>query len=154
MLQTDLDLALGQGQRQAQHMAKLADVPWRPDVEVVRGDLTDPDTLQRACDGVDVVYHLVHAMGTAADFADAERRGAVAMADAVRSNDVSRIVYLGGLHPEGSQLSRHLRSRTEVGRILCGSGATTMVLQAGVVVGAVVAESVGAISNRTAKVQA
>lgn len=116
--------------------AKLDGAPWRSEIEVVQGDLTDPDSLGRACAGIDVAYHLVHAMGTAADFADAEQRGATALADAVRSNDVPRIVYLGGLHPDGAQLSRHLRSRTEVGRILCGSGATTMVLQAGVVVGA------------------
>ena len=120
--------------------AKLEDAPWRSDVEVVQGDLTDPDSLERACggdsDAVDVVYHLVHAMGSADDFAEAERRGAVNMADAARRNGVGRIVYLGGLHPEEARLSRHLRSRTEVGRILCESGVPTMVLQAGVVVGA------------------
>ena len=56
--------------------------PWRDDVEVVRGDLTDAATLDAAFAGVDVVYHLVHAMGTADDFADAERRGAVNVAAA------------------------------------------------------------------------
>ncbi len=120
--------------------AKLEDAPWRSDVEVAQGDLTDPHSLERACGGdsdpVDVVYHLVHAMGSSDDFAEAERRGAVNMADAAARNGVGRIVYLGGLHPEEARLSRHLRSRTEVGRILCESGIPTMVLQAGVVVGA------------------
>ena len=88
--------------------AKLVDAPWRDDVEVVRGDLTDAETLDAAFAGVDVVYHLVHAMGTAADFADAERRGAVNVAAAARRAGVGRIVYLGGLHPEGAPLSRHL----------------------------------------------
>ena len=32
------------------------------------GDLTDPDSLTEAFDGVDVVYYLVHSMGTSKDF--------------------------------------------------------------------------------------
>ena len=97
--------------------AKLDGAPWRSEIEVVQGDLTDPDSLGRACAGIDVAYHLVHAMGTAADFADAEQRGATALADAVRSNDVPRIVYLGGLQPKG-RTSRHLASRGETGELL------------------------------------
>jgi hypothetical protein len=48
---------------------------------------------------------------------------------------VRRLVYLGGLHPDEATLSRHLRSRTEVGEILLASGVPTAVLQAGVVIG-------------------
>ena len=114
---------------------KLAEAPWRDDVEIVRGDLTDAESLDAAFTGVDVVYHLVHAMGTATDFADAEHRGAVNVAAGACRAGVGRIVYLGGLHPEGPELSRHLRSRTEVGRILTSSGVETIVLQAGVIVG-------------------
>lgn len=47
---------------------------------------------------------------------------------------MSRIAYLGALHPDGP-LSRHLRSRVAVGRILLDAGVPTVVLQAGVVVG-------------------
>src|SRR3712207_7364779 len=45
-----------------------------------------------------------------------------------------RIVYLGGLHPDGP-LSPHLESRREVGEILLASGVPTAVLQAAVVLG-------------------
>ena len=116
--------------------AKLDDAPWHDDVEVVQGDLTDAESLDAAFAGIDVVYHLVHAMGTTDDFADAERRGAVNVVAAARRAGVSRIVYLGGLHPEGAPLSRHLTSRTEVGRILSSSGIETIILQAGVIIGA------------------
>jgi hypothetical protein len=47
---------------------------------------------------------------------------------------VRRIVYLGGLHPDGP-LSAHLESRREVGEILLCSGVPTAVLQAAVVLG-------------------
>lgn len=114
---------------------KLADVPWRADVEVAQGDLTDLDSLTAAFDDVDVVYYLAHAMGTSDDFVEAERRAAVNVVTAARAAGVSRIVYLSGLHPDGVELSRHLQSRTAVGEILIDSGIETVVLQAGVVIG-------------------
>ncbi len=115
---------------------KLAAVPWRDDVEVVRGDLADPESLRRAFEGVDVLYYLVHSMGTASDFADAERTAAGNVAAAAKEMGVRRIVYLGGLHPSDAKLSPHLESRTLVGETLMASGVETVVLQAGVVVGA------------------
>ncbi|CAN5608436.1 NAD(P)H-binding protein [soil metagenome] len=114
---------------------KLDDVPWRADVEVAEGDLTDPDTLVEAFDGVDVVYYLAHAMGTSDDFVAAEREAAENVVAAAKKAGVGRIVYLSGLHPSGAELSRHLQSRTAVGDILIDSGIETIVLQAGVVIG-------------------
>ena len=61
---------LGEGHRVralARNPSKLADVPWRERAEVVRGDLGDVDSLEVAFDGVDVVYYLVHSMGTSKD---------------------------------------------------------------------------------------
>ncbi len=114
---------------------KLSDVPWHGDVEVARGDLTDPSSLVEAFDGVDVVYYLAHAMGTSDDFVTAERDAANNVATAAKKAGVRRIVYLSGLHPQGAELSRHLQSRTAVGDILIASGVETIVLQAGVVIG-------------------
>ena len=48
---------------------------------------------------------------------------------------MKRLVYLGGLHPSGADLSPHLRSRVAVGEILLDSGIETVVLQAGIVIG-------------------
>jgi len=114
---------------------KLADVPWRDRIEVARGDLTDADSLTDAFTGVDVVYYLVHSMGTSSDFAAEERRAAQNVVAAAHEAGVRRIVYLSGLHPDGADLSTHLASRTTVGKILIDSGIETIVLQAGVVVG-------------------
>jgi uncharacterized protein YbjT (DUF2867 family) len=117
---------------------RLRDVPWADEVEIVRGDLLDADTLEAAFVGVDIAYYLVHSMTEArgtSGFEDAERRSAENVARAARSAGVSRLVYLGGLHPDDATLSRHLRSRTEVGAVLLASGVPTAVLQAGVVIG-------------------
>lgn len=114
---------------------KLASVPWRDRIEVVQGDLGDAGSLEGAFDDVDVVYYLVHSMGYRKDFATAEGQAAHNVVAAARRAGVRRIVYLGGLHPEKSELSTHLASRTAVGEILIASGIETIVLQAGVVVG-------------------
>jgi uncharacterized protein YbjT (DUF2867 family) len=114
---------------------KLSAVPWRARAEVVRGDLGDAESLTAAFDGVDVVYYLVHSMGTSPDFESEESRSARNVVAAAHRAGVRRLVYLGGLHPSGADLSPHLRSRTAVGDILLDSGIETLVLQAGIVVG-------------------
>ena len=119
----------------ARNPTKLADVPWRGRAEVVRGDLNDVDSLTSAFDGIDVVYYLVHSMGSAKHFATEEDRAVRNVVTAARHTGVRRVVYLSGLHPENTALSTHLQSRTAVGEVLIDSGIETVVLQAGVVIG-------------------
>jgi uncharacterized protein YbjT (DUF2867 family) len=119
----------------ARNPDKISDVPWAPDVEVVRGDLTDPGSLDDACRDIDVVYYLVHSMGGRGEFIESERRSAENLAAAAHRAGVRRIVYVGGLHTDSEQLSTHLRSRSQVGDNLLNSGVPTLVLQAGVVIG-------------------
>ncbi|MFT2817814.1 SDR family oxidoreductase [Leifsonia sp. A12D58] len=114
---------------------RLTDVPWAADVEIAQGDLTDLESVRQACEGVDVLYYLVHSMTSGGDFERMEQLAARNVARAAKEAGVSRIVYLGGLHPDAPKLSPHLRSRAEVGRILLDSGVPTVALQAGVVIG-------------------
>ncbi|OBK45911.1 NAD(P)H-binding protein [Mycobacterium sp. 1081908.1] len=119
----------------ARDPGKLADVPWRDRAEVARGDLGDVESLTAAFDGIDVVYYLVHSMGGSKDFAAEESRAVGNVVAAARRAGVRRMVYLSGLHPEGTKLSEHLESRAAVGEALIDSGIETVVLQAGVVIG-------------------
>ncbi|WP_198655282.1 SDR family oxidoreductase [Streptomyces geranii] len=117
---------------------KLRDHPWAGRVEIVRGDVTDAESTARALDGVDVAYYLVHALGSGRDFEGADRAAARVFGEQARLAGVRRLVYLGGLTPDGvaeSRLSPHLRSRAEVGRILLDSGVPTAVLRAAVIIG-------------------
>ncbi|MGA7054098.1 MAG: DUF2867 domain-containing protein [Mycobacterium sp.] len=114
---------------------KLADVPWRDRAEVACGDLRELDSLITAFDGMDVVYYLVHSMGTSKDFSADETRAVRNVVTAARRTGVRRVVYLSGLHPENSSLSPHLASRKAVGEALVESGIEAVVLQAGVVIG-------------------
>ncbi|OBH56097.1 DUF2867 domain-containing protein [Mycobacterium sp. E2479] len=119
----------------ARNPDKLAQVPWRQQADVARGDLGDVDSLIAAFDGIDVVYYLVHSMGTSKDFVAEETRAVRNVVTAAQRAGVRRVVYLSGLHPENSDLSPHLASRRAVGDALIDSGIETVVLQAGVVIG-------------------
>ncbi len=119
----------------ARHPEALRDRPWSHDIEVVRGDAGDPAAVRTAMEGVHVAYYLVHALGTGRRFESTDRRTALVFGQAARESGVARIVYLGGLYPEGEELSRHLDSRKEVGEILLASGVPTTVLRAAVILG-------------------
>jgi uncharacterized protein YbjT (DUF2867 family) len=93
---------------------RILDRPWAREVEIHIGDLTDPASLHGLGDGITAAYYLVHSMGGGRHFAERDREAALAFADAVQG--VDRVIYLGGLLPEGA--SEHLRSRAEVGRLL------------------------------------
>ncbi|MFJ8650205.1 SDR family oxidoreductase [Streptomyces sp. NPDC093546] len=122
----------------ARSPGKLRDLPWADRVEVVRGDVTDEESVREAMRGVDVAYYLVHALGSGPDFENTDRTAARIFGRCARGAHVRRLVYLGGLTPAGvpeRALSPHLRSRAEVGRILLDSGVPTAVLRAAVVLG-------------------
>jgi uncharacterized protein YbjT (DUF2867 family) len=106
-----------------------------PGVEVVRGDVTDRDSLTAAFSGIDTAYYLVHSLGDASGFEAREHEGAVNFGRAARAAGVRRLIYLGGLGDDRSDLSPHLRSRQEVGRILRESGVPTIELRASIVIG-------------------
>jgi uncharacterized protein YbjT (DUF2867 family) len=114
---------------------RLAGVPWTDGLEIVKGDALDPCTLGPAMDGVDAVYYLVHSIGSGADFARSDRDAASNTAAAAAAAGVGRIVYLGGLVPQGEEASPHLASRAEVGQCFLDGPVPAVVLQAGVIIG-------------------
>ena len=76
-----------------------------PDVPGVRGLAADvTDSLDGALEGVDVVYHLVHSLGSR-DFAELDRRAAENVAAEAERAGVAQIVYLGGLGEDQPGLS-------------------------------------------------
>lgn len=113
----------------------VAAPPWRDRVEVVEGDVSRAGDVRRALNGIRSAWYLVHSMDDKPDFARRDREGAATFASAAKGERVRRIVYLGGIHPTDEELSPHLASRVEVGRILLDSGVPTAVLQAAIVLG-------------------
>jgi uncharacterized protein YbjT (DUF2867 family) len=108
--------------------------PDLPAVRAVAADVTDARSVRRALAGVDVVYHLVHSLGSR-DFADLDRRAAENVAREGERAGVQQIVYLGGLGEERPDLSAHLRSRMETAAALASRSVPVTTLRAAVVVG-------------------
>jgi uncharacterized protein YbjT (DUF2867 family) len=109
------------------------------DVDVVRGDLLTGAGLEEALEGCSTAYYLVHSMEPASgngDFAGRDRRMAENFAEAAARAGVERIVYLGGIVPDGHALSPHLQSRLEVEKILLSAVPASTALRASIVIGA------------------
>ena len=110
-------------------------------VEIVPGDLLTPESLDRALEGVEVAYYLVHSMGgrTLGEnkvFAERDRQAAQNFTRAADRAGIERVVYLGGLGELGDNLSKHLASRQEVAEILQAGKAKITVLRAPNIMGA------------------
>jgi len=116
---------------------KLAGRPWgaHPNLKALPADVTDKASLVAAMRGCAAAFYLVHSMGAGGDFAQADRTAARNMAEAAAEAGVSRIIYLSGLGDDAPGLSEHLRSRSEVGRILSEGPVPATVLRAAVILG-------------------
>jgi uncharacterized protein YbjT (DUF2867 family) len=115
---------------------KLDGEPWRDAVEVVRGDVLDPESTAAACRDVDAVYYLVHSIGADDDWEERDRRAASNVRDAAAASGVRQIIYLGGLGDDtGTSLSPHLASRHDVGAVLRGGSVPVTELRAAVIIG-------------------
>jgi uncharacterized protein YbjT (DUF2867 family) len=116
--------------------AKVGDAEWHGRVDVVEGDITDPAALDRAMAGVEVAYFLVHSMGGSGAFDETDRTAAVSFREAATRARVGHIIYLGGLgRDDDPDLSRHLLSRHEVGRVLADGPVPVTELRAALIIG-------------------
>lgn len=104
-------------------------------VEVAVGNALDPASLNDALQGVHTAFYFIHSMGANEDFEQTDRRAAKNFAQACSDQNVKRIVYLGGLGRDTDELSKHLRSRQEIGEVLRTSDASVVELQASIIVG-------------------
>lgn len=109
---------------------------WSDSVEIVRGDVLDPESLSDVFEGVDAAFYLVHSMGSGSDFAEMDARAATNFREAADAAGIGRIIYLGGMGDDGdAQLSAHLTSRHHVGEILASGTTPTTELRAAVIIG-------------------
>ena len=118
-------------------LSKLESRPWAGHrrLEMAQADFLDYASLEKAAEGCWAAFYLVHSMNPRhKDFATADRNAAQNMARAASRAGMERIIYLGGLGIEGKTLSKHLRSRTEVARIL-QTGVPTTYLRAAMILG-------------------
>ncbi len=106
-----------------------------PDKEWIAGDVGVPESLEGALEGCDVAYYLVHGMSSGGPgWAEDELRWAESFATAAGKAGVGRVVYLGGVAPQGAP-SEHLRARLETGEVLRRGPVPCLELRAGMIIG-------------------
>ncbi|MBP7963419.1 MAG: SDR family oxidoreductase [Caldilineaceae bacterium] len=108
---------------------------WTDQVEVIRGDVFQPESLAPALSGIDAAYYLIHSMSDSADFTHRDNLAAENFATAAKAANVGRIIYLGGLGAADAELSPHLRSRQQTGDALRRAGVPVTEFRAAVIVG-------------------
>ncbi len=109
-------------------------------IRYVKADVFDLDNLIDAMRGVDVAYYLLHSMEGSRDkwqqFAGRERIQAQNFLKAATICGVKRIIYLGGLVDDSLDLSPHMKSRIDVGKILASGDIPVTELRASIIIGA------------------
>jgi uncharacterized protein YbjT (DUF2867 family) len=115
--------------------SRLQGRPWVNQVELVQGDVLQPESLASAMSGVSIIYYLIHSLGSGTDFNEQDLKAARSCGTAAKQAHVDRIIYLGGLGDPEADLSAHLRSRQETGSALREAGVPVTEFRAAVIVG-------------------
>jgi uncharacterized protein YbjT (DUF2867 family) len=110
-----------------------------PQAEVVAADVLDtsPEPLEKALEGIDTAYYLLHSLNLGPkEFQAADIQAAMNFRKAAEKQKVRRIIYLGGLGDIRVSLSSHLRSRMEVAEELTRGKVPVTILRAAIIIGA------------------
>src|SRR3954469_16462353 len=81
-------------------------------VELVRGDVRDPEIVRRALEGIDVVYHLAAAVGVGqsmyeiAQYTSVNNLGTAVLLEALAADPVSRLIVASSMSLYGEGLYR------------------------------------------------
>jgi uncharacterized protein YbjT (DUF2867 family) len=110
--------------------------PHRGDdgVRWLQADVLSATDVKNALDGVEIVFYLVHSLGSR-DFERQDREAARTLAAQAERAGVGQIVYLGGLGADDQDASPHLRSRRDTGELLGAGAVPVTTLRAAMVVG-------------------
>jgi len=103
-------------------------------------DLFSLKDIEESMVGCEAAYYLVHSMLPSASlsqgtFYDFDLIMADNFSRAAQKHSLKQIIYLGGMIPQGEELTWHLRSRFEVEETLKNSGIPTTALRAGLIIG-------------------
>lgn len=112
--------------------------PWAsdPNVEIIKGDVGDTETLIASMKGCQAAYYLVHSMVAAkSKVRELDRRLAKGFAAAAERASLDRIIYLGGLGETGKGLDETCSSRLDVEHELTAGTVPVTVLRAPMIIG-------------------
>ena len=93
-----------------------------PDVELIRGDVRDPESVARALQGIDAVYHFAAAVGVGqsmyevADYTSINNLGTAVLLEALSRRPVQRLIVASSMSIYGEGLYRQREGRIVAGR--------------------------------------
>lgn len=106
---------------------------WRG-VETAAADALDPGALAGVLKDIDTAFYLVHSMSAGKGFGQLDLEAADNFAAAAAAAGVRRIVYLGGLLPDGAD-TEHILSRAQTGDHLRAGTVPVTEVRAGIIIG-------------------
>ena len=114
--------------------------------ETVIGDMSDPESLSRACKGIDAVLHLAaltHSSDSA-EYFKINRLGTQNLIDACKKNDVRRFIYISSAAAT-SDSGAYGVSKLESEELVCQSGLEWTLLRPAEVYGSGMKEGIGTL---------
>lgn len=120
----------------ARDAVRLAGRSWVEQVDIIEGNVLDPETLPAAMEGMDAAYYLIHNMTEKTGYREQELKAAGNFGSAASQAGVKRIIYLGALGDPGADLAPHLQSRQQTGQALAEYGVPVTEFRAAIIVGA------------------
>lgn len=112
--------------------SKVSDSLLSENVDVIEADLFNFDSLEIVKD-YDIVYYLVHAMDQSENYIELEKKQALNLSSQLVEGQ--KVIYLSGL-AHADNLSKHMHSRHEVGKVLAQGEAECIEFRASIVIGA------------------
>ncbi len=103
--------------------------------EIRYGNTFESDSLDKALEGIDIAFYLIHSLAYDSNFEELEIMSARNFIAAAERQGVKKIIYLGGLFNEHRPLSPHLRSRRDVGDIFRASKVPSITFRASIILG-------------------
>ncbi|CAG0996227.1 3 beta-hydroxysteroid dehydrogenase/Delta 5--_4-isomerase [Anaerolineales bacterium] len=108
---------------------------WYDKVEIVQGDVMEPESLKLVLQDVHTAYYLIHNMSHGYGYTKLETHAARNFASAAEQAGVRHIIYLGGLADNNQPISPHMRSRMETGAALREGRVPVTEFRASVIIG-------------------
>lgn len=109
---------------------------FKSQISVLEIDFLNTENLAAFPQDIDIAYYLIHSMASSVGgFSEQESTAAKNFKTLIDQTKCKQIIYLTGIINESVELSKHLKSRFQVEKILGKSHAPLTALRAGIIVG-------------------
>ena len=113
---------------------KIAGQSWINDVEVAVANANNFEEVAQALQGVHTVFYLMHSINMGPRFDEIESAMATNFSKAASQAGVKQIIFLGGIAND-VQISKHLASRANTGKMLAAGDVPVLEFRAGIIIG-------------------